>query len=74
MALQGTVHKKSEEVWTIESENGIELPILQSDVDTFYKEMKTCGKPTCNCWILKEGLVAEYQVTEVEGTQYANII
>jgi hypothetical protein len=74
MAPQGTVHKKTEDSWTVELDNGMELPIPQSDVITFYKEIKTCGSSNCNCWVLKEGLRVEYQIIEIEGIQYANII
>lgn len=74
MIFQGIVHKKSEEDWTVEQQDGTELAILASDITTMYKEMKTCGKDTCGCWILKEGLIVEYQKVEQNETSYANII
>jgi hypothetical protein len=74
MAPQGIVHKKTEENWTLEISNGVELPILSSDVVKFYQETITCGKELCSCWILKEGLVVEYQIIEQDGIQYANLI
>lgn len=74
MSPQGIAHKISETEWRIELQDGSELPLLPSDVVTYYQEMRTCGKPICGCWILKEGLRLEYQVVDVDGVSFASII
>lgn len=74
MVLQGTAHKISEDIWTVEQNDGSILPVSVEDINEFYKDLKTCGKDLCNCWILKEGLRLEYQIVERDGIQYANII